>query len=53
MKSKVIIVGAGIGDKDNITVKVKKALENADVIVYDRLINHDIIREYEGKKELY
>lgn len=53
MKSKVIIVGAGIGDKDNITVKAKKALENADVIVYDRLINYDIIREFEGKKELY
>ncbi|NLY21260.1 MAG: uroporphyrinogen-III C-methyltransferase [Tissierellia bacterium] len=49
---KVLIIGAGIGSSDNITIKAKKALDSADIIIYDRLINSDIIREYEGSKEL-
>lgn len=40
---KVYIVGAGPGDPDLITVKGAKALEKADVIVYDRLANPDLL----------
>lgn len=52
-KGIVKITGAGIGPKDLLTIKAKKALDAADVIVYDRLLNSDIIKEYEVKKEMY
>lgn len=52
-KGIVKITGAGIGPKDMLTIKAKKALDAADVIVYDRLLNSDIIKGYEGKKEMY
>lgn len=50
---KVIIVGAGIGSKDLITVKAKNVLEDAEVIIYDRLLNNSIISELGEYKELY
>ena len=37
------IVGAGPGDADLITIKAVKALRNADVILYDALINTDLL----------
>lgn len=40
---KVYIVGAGPGDKDLITVKGLRCIEEADVILYDRLINKDLL----------
>ncbi|MEK4800409.1 MULTISPECIES: uroporphyrinogen-III C-methyltransferase [Oceanobacillus] len=40
---KVYIVGAGPGDVDLITVKGKKAIQEADVILYDRLINKKLL----------
>lgn len=52
-KGKVIIAGAGIGSADLITVRAKNAIEEADVIIFDRLLNRDLITPYEGKKELY
>ncbi len=43
-KSKVSIVGAGPGDPDLITVKGYKALETADVVLYDALSNNELLK---------
>lgn len=49
---KVYLVGAGIGSEEYITVRGKKALEAADVIVYDRLLNHRLFDKRDETKEL-
>ncbi|MFC4387005.1 uroporphyrinogen-III C-methyltransferase [Gracilibacillus marinus] len=50
--SKVYIVGAGPGDKELITVKGLRAIQEADVILYDRLINMDLLEEAKEGAEL-
>ncbi len=40
---KLTVVGAGPGDPDLITLKAIKAIESADVILYDALINTDLL----------
>jgi len=40
---KLTVVGAGPGDPDLITLKAIKALESADVILYDALINDELL----------
>jgi uroporphyrin-III C-methyltransferase len=42
-KSKLSIVGAGLGDPELITLKAIKAIQNADVILYDSLIHPDLL----------
>lgn len=49
-KGKVIIAGAGPGDAELITIKLLRRLEEADVIITDRLVNPEIISTY-AKKE--
>lgn len=49
---KVYIVGAGPGDLDLITVKGLKAIQQADVILYDRLINSELLDEAKDQAEL-
>lgn len=39
----VYLVGAGPGDPGLLTVKGKKVLETADVVIYDRLINDQLL----------
>ena len=47
---KVIIAGAGPGDPDLITLKTARYLQQADVILTDRLVSADILDELANKK---
>ena len=42
-KGKAYIIGAGPGDFELLTLKAKRIVENADCIVYDRLISPDFL----------
>jgi uroporphyrin-III C-methyltransferase len=48
-KNKVVIAGAGPGDAELITLKLQKRLNEADVIITDRLVNPAIIEEHASK----
>lgn len=46
---KVILVGAGCGDPELITVKAVRWLQEADVVLTDRLVSKDILSHYARK----
>jgi uroporphyrinogen III methyltransferase/synthase len=48
---KVYLVGAGPGDPGLITVKGLACLKQADVVVYDRLVDENILREARSDAE--
>jgi len=49
---KLTVVGAGPGDEELITIKAIKAIESADVILYDALINDTLLKYASGNAEL-
>lgn len=42
-KGHIAFVGAGPGDPELLTLKARKALDEADVVIYDRLISSEIL----------
>ena len=52
LRGKVFIVGAGPGDPELVTVKGLRALQRADVVVYDRLVNQQLLNEASPLAEL-
>ncbi len=49
---KLTIVGAGPGDEDLITLKAIKAIKSANVILYDALINENLLKYASEETEL-
>ncbi|REE08033.1 uroporphyrinogen-III C-methyltransferase [Winogradskyella pacifica] len=52
MTPRLTIVGAGPGDVDLITVKAIKAIKSADVIMYDALVNVELLQYAAPNTEL-
>ena len=52
MTPRLTIVGAGPGDVDLITIKAIKAIKSADVILYDALVNVELLEYASPKTEL-
>ena len=48
VSGKVFLVGAGPGDPELLTLKAVKYLQKADVILTDRLVSQEIIKEHAG-----
>ncbi len=51
-KGKVYIAGAGCGDEGLITVKLRNIIKKAECIVYDRLVNENILQYAQPDTEL-
>ena len=51
-KGSVIIAGAGPGDPKLLTLKVYNCIKYADVIIYDGLVNEDILKNSSKKTDL-
>lgn len=51
-KGRAYIIGAGPGDFELLTLKAKRIIENADCVVYDRLISKDILKLVKKDAEL-
>ena len=52
MTPKVHLVGAGPGDPELLTLKGKRVLEEAEVVIYDRLVSEDILEFVSRDAEL-
>ncbi|MDE3247800.1 MAG: uroporphyrinogen-III C-methyltransferase [Bacteroidota bacterium] len=50
LAGKVILAGAGCGDPELITVKAARYLQEADVVLTDRLVSNEIIRNYVSER---
>ena len=50
--AKLTVVGAGPGDPDLITLKAVKALKSADVVLYDALVNEELLDYVNPNTEL-
>ncbi|AEH06651.1 precorrin-4 C(11)-methyltransferase [Methanothermococcus okinawensis] len=54
MDKKITIVGAGPGDPELITLKGKKAIENADILIYaGSLVNREVLNYNKKNAKIY
>ncbi len=51
MTGKIILVGAGCGDPELLTIKAVKALQAADVILYDALVSKEVLEMARAEAE--
>ena len=49
-KGYVYIIGAGPGDPELLTIKAERVLREADVILYDDLVNTEIVAQFDATK---
>jgi uroporphyrin-III C-methyltransferase/precorrin-2 dehydrogenase/sirohydrochlorin ferrochelatase/uroporphyrin-III C-methyltransferase len=49
-KGKVILIGAGPGDPELITMKAVRYLQQADIVLTDRLVSAEIIKQYVSER---
>ena len=50
---KIILIGAGPGDVSLLTLQGKSWLQKAEVILYDHLVNEDLLRFTQKKTEIF
>jgi len=50
--SKVYLTGAGPGDMELLTLKALRVIKEADVVIYDRLANPEILSEGDTDSDL-
>ncbi len=50
---KLTVVGAGPGDAELITLKGVRALESADVVLYDALVNDDLLKYASSAEKIF
>jgi len=50
---KLTLIGAGPGDPDLLTIKAAKALAEADVVLYDALVNTDILKYASNAEQIF
>lgn len=52
-KGSLTLVGAGPGDPDLLTLKGLKAIQNADIILYDALINPSLLDHNPNARKIF
>lgn len=52
-RGKVYLVGAGPGDPELLTIKARRLLKSCDVILYDNLVDEDVLDLVEGGDVIY
>jgi len=50
---KLTLIGAGPGDPDLLTIKAAKALAEADVVLYDALVNTEILKYASNAEQIF